>query len=381
MIRTPIDRTPMSRTPVGRTPIDRREFLRTAALGTGGLTLLGGCAPPADDAGPESPLRILILGGTGFVGPHQVRTAVARGHEVTLFNRGRTNPGLFPELETLIGDRNDDLSALEGREWDVVIDNPATLPRWVRLSTETLMGAVGKYAFISSTGVYFPYLTTDIGEDAPVDTIEDPETEVVNGRTFGALKALSEDVAREAFPEHHLIFRPTYIVGPGDPTDRYTYWPVRLAQGGEVLAPGDPGDPMQQIDARDLAHFMITAIEDDLSGTMNVVGPREPLTMGAMLERTARAVGSDATLTWVDAAFLQEHGHFAVTHWTEPADDYLGMMRVNGERAFAAGLTPRPLEETARDTLEWFNSLEEAREPRSGLSPAQESELLAAFRG
>ena len=359
----------------GRT-FTRREFAATAALGASGFALLGGCAEPAP---APRPLRILILGGTGFVGPNQVSTALAHGHEITLFNRGRTNPELFPDLETLIGDRNDDLSALEGdREWDVVIDNPANLPRWVRTATEVLAGRVGKYAYVSSTGVYVPYLTTDITEDAPTDTIEDPETEVVDGRTFGALKALCEDATREAFPENHLVFRPTYIVGPGDPTDRFTYWPVRLGRGGETLAPGDPADPMQHVDVRDLSAFMIDAIENDLTGTLNVVGPREPLTMGGLLERTRAAVESDATLVWVDAEFLREHGHFAVTYWTKPEGDYLGMMQVNGDRSFAAGFDPRPLEETARDTLAWF-SLEEPRELRSGFAPEEEAELLAAF--
>ena len=358
--------------------LSRRSFLQAATLAIGGLST-GACR--LDEPAP-SPLRILILGGTGFVGPHQVRTAVARGHEVTLFNRGITNPGLFPDLETLIGDRDGDLAALEGRDWDVVIDNSANLPRWVRLSTEVLRGSVGKYLFVSSTGVYIPYLTTDIREDAPVDTIEDPETEVVNGRTFGALKALAEGEARDAFPEAHLVLRPTYIVGPGDPTDRYTYWPVRLARGGEVLAPGTPDDPMQHVDVRDLTAFMIKAVEDDLTGTCNVVGPREPLTMGSLLERTRAAVGSDATLTWVDAAFLMDNGLSALTYWTEPAGDYLGMMQVNGDKAFDAGFAMRPLEETARDTLEWFNAQDaERQELRSGLTPAREAELLAAFRG
>ena len=358
--------------------ITRRTFLRATTVAAGGLAL-GSCGP-GDDPAP-TPLRILILGGTNFIGPHQVRVAVERGHQVTLFNRGITNPNLFPELETLIGDREGDLAALQGREWDVVIDNPANIPRWVRLSAEALRGSVGRYVFVSSTGVYVPYLTTDIREDAPVDTIEDPGTEVVDGRTFGALKALAEDEARSAFPDDHLIVRPTYIVGPGDPTDRYTYWPVRLARGGEVLAPGDPGDPMQHVDVRDLGAFMIRAVEDGLTGTMNVVGPREPLTMGALLERTRAAVDSDATLTWVDAAFLRENGLPALTYWTEPAGDYLGMMRVNGDRAFAAGFEMRPLERTARETLEWFNAQdEERRELRSGLTPEREVELLSAFR-
>ncbi|MCY4571992.1 MAG: twin-arginine translocation signal domain-containing protein [Gemmatimonadetes bacterium] len=362
-----------------RPDLTRRAFVQATTIAVGGLAL-GSCR--LDEGAAPTPLRILILGGTNFIGPHQVRAAVERGHEVTLFNRGRTNPDLFPDLETLIGDRDGDLGALAGREWDVVIDNPANIPRWVRLSAEALRGSVGKYVFVSSTGVYIPYLTTDIHEDAPVDTIDDPETEEVNGRTFGALKALAEDEARSAFPDDHLIVRPTYIIGPGDTSDRFTYWPVRLARGGEVLAPGDPGDPMQHVDARDLGAFMIRAVEDDLTGTMNIVGPPEGLTMGSLLERTRAAVGSDAMLTWVDAAFLQEHGVGALTYWTEPAGDYLGMMQVNGDKAFAAGFEMRPLEQTAVETLEWWNAQDAQRqELQSGLTPEREAELLAAFRG
>ena len=365
-------------TEMPNTRLSRRRFLQTTTLAIGGLGV-GACR--LDEPAP-APLRILILGGTGFVGPNQVRGALARGHEVTLFNRGITNPDLFPDLETLIGDRDGNLAALEGRTWDVVIDNSANLPRWVRLSAEMLRDSVGKYLFVSSTGVYIPYLTTDIREGAAVDNIDDPETEVVNGRTFGALKALAEEEARTTFPETHLVVRPTYIIGPGDPTDRYTYWPVRLARGGEVLAPGTPDDPMQHVDVRDLAAFMIRAVEDGLTGTYNVTGPLEPLTMGRLLERTRAAVGSDATLTWVNAGFLQEHGLSALTYWTEPAGDYLGMMQVNGDKAFDAGFAMRPLEETARDTLEWFNAQDaERQELRSGLTPEREAELLAAFRG
>ena len=381
-MNTDLTRSDLARRGLPHRGITRRQFVQTATIAAAGLTV-GACGgESAGDEPPPTPLRILILGGTNFIGPHQVRAAVERGHEVTLFNRGRTNPDLFPELETLIGDRDGDLRALAGRQWDVVIDNPANIPRWVRLSAEALQGSVGKYVFVSSTGVYIPYLTTDIREDAPVDTIDDPETEEVNGRTFGALKALAEDEARTAFPDNHLIVRPTYIIGPGDTSDRFTYWPVRLARGGDVLAPGTPDDPMQHVDARDLGAFMIKAVEDDLAGTFNVVGPREGLTMGSLLERTRAAIGSDATLTWVDAAFLREQGVGALTYWTEPAGDYLGMMQVNGDKAFAAGLEMRPLEQTARETLEWFNAQDaERQELRSGLTPEREAELLAAFRG
>jgi len=364
------------------TNLTRRGLLHVGTVAVGGLALgASGCGDPSRESASSRPLRILILGGTGFIGPHQVRAALERGHEVTLFNRGVSNPDLFPELETLIGDRDGELGALAGREWDAVIDNSASIPRRVRLSTEALQDAVGTYLFVSSTGVYIPYLTTDIREDAPVDTIEDTETEVVDMRTFGALKALSEEAARTAFPDRHLVLRPTYIIGPGDPTDRFTYWPVRLARGGEVLAPGNPADPMQHVDVRDLTTFMIQALEDNLTGTMNVVGPREPLTMERMLTETRDAIGSDAELVWVDAAFLREHDLPALTYWTDPIDDFLGMMQVNGDRAFAAGFTMRPLARTALETLSWFNAQDADRqELRAGLSAEREAELIAIFR-
>ncbi len=348
--------------------LTRRRFLGALAGGAG-LAVCSSCERP--------PLRILILGGTGFVGPHQVREALARGHEVTLFNRGKTAPDMFPELETLIGDRDGELSALSGREWDVVIDNSATIPRWVRRSAELLRGSVGRYLFVSSTGVYYPYRTVDIREDQPLERLEDPDVEEVNAVTFGALKAMAEDEARAAFPNRHLIVRPTYIIGPGDPTDRYSYWPHRLSQGGSVLAPGDPSDPMQHVDVRDLARFMVRLLEQDDGGTFNVAGPEEPFSIGQLLERTRDAIRSEASLVWVDADFLESQGHPFLTYWVSPKDDYMGMMRVNSDRALSAGLTLRTVEETAVDTLTWFQG--QGRAPASGLSRERELELLDLF--
>jgi len=366
----------------------RREFVHTSTL-AGAALGVASCTPSSDsdqgegDSGTEAPdpLRILILGGTGWLGPNQVRAALSRGHEVTLFNRGQRDPGMFPELETLIGDRDDDLEALRGREWDVAIDNSATIPRWVRQSTEVLGDAVGAYVFVSSVGVYLPYLTAPLDENGPIGTTEDQTTEQVNGATYGALKALSEQVAREAYPDTYQVVRPGYIVGPGDPTDRFTYWPVRLARGGEMLAPGAPTDPIQQIDVRDLAAFMIDLVEQRASGTFNAVGPREPLTMGSFLDTVGEASGSDANLTWVDADYLEENGVSFVTYWAPPRGDYLGMHQIDGSKAFAHGLDPRPLAETTRDTLDWYRTLGEERraELRSGLSAEREAELLAAY--
>lgn len=227
----------------------RREFLANAAALSGtlglGMPLLASEPPPKTD----KPLRILILGGTGFIGPHQVRYAMARGHKLTLFNRGRTNPGLFPDIELLEGDRNGKLDALKGREWDVVIDNPATLPRWVRDSAQLLKNSAKQYIFISTVSVYAEGIKPGADETAPLATTTDPNPEKVTGENYGALKALAEKEAEKAFPGRTTIIRPTLIVGPGDQTDRFTYWPVRIDRGGEVLAPGDPRDPVQLIDA------------------------------------------------------------------------------------------------------------------------------------
>ncbi|MDH3734586.1 MAG: twin-arginine translocation signal domain-containing protein [Gemmatimonadota bacterium] len=361
----------------------RRDFVRTSAL-AGAAAGLGACSSgdASDEATPAAdPLRVLILGGTGWLGPNQVRTAVGRGHEVTLFNRGRRNPGMFPELETLIGDRNDNLESLRGRTWDVVIDNSATIPRWVRQSTEVLGDSVGAYVFVSSVGVYLPYLTAPLAEDGPVGTIDDPTTEEVNGATYGALKALSEEVARQAYPDTYQVVRPGYIVGPEDPTDRFTYWPVRMARGGEMLAPGSPSDPIQQIDVRDLATFMIDLVEQRATGTFNAVGPRESLSMARFLESVGGAVESEAELTWVDADFLEERDVSFLTYWAPPRGDYLGMHQIDGSKAFAHGLRSRPIAETASDTLDWFNTLDEERraELRSGIPADREADILAAW--
>ncbi len=362
--------------------ITRREFLQSTAPIAGSLMMAKTGVLRATSTVPQARLKILILGGTGFIGPHQVRYALSRGHEVTLFNRGRTNPGLFPHLETLIGDRNDDLEALRGREWDVVIDNSATIPRWVRQSTDLLRSAVKRYLFVSSTGVFYPYHTTDIPEDGPIGTIDDPMTETIDYRTFGALKALSEEVTREAFPDGHLVIRPTYIVGPGDRSDRFTYWPVRIDRGGEVLAPGDPNDATQYVDARDLTQFMIQLLERDVTGTFNVVGQQGKLSIAELLYGIRAVTTSPVTFTWADTEFLVAQGFQEFTFWEPPVGKTLGMMRIDGSKAFRHGLRVRPLAETARDTLDWFKQLPQERKAslRSGLTPERERELLEAYR-
>ncbi len=355
----------------------RREFIITSAATTGALGLgLAGCgtgtrrgigaAAPGKDQGTR--LDILILGGTGFIGPHMVRRVRERGHTVTLFNRGRTNADLFPDVETLIGDRDGKLDALEGRTWDAVVDNSGYVPRHVRDSAELLSGAVKRYLFISSVSAYASFEHAGIDEDFPLATMEDKSVEEVTGETYGPMKVLAEKAVTAAFPRGTTIIRPGYIVGPGDRTDRWTYWPLRVRAGGEMLVPGTPGDPVQYIDARDLAKFVIHVLENSITGTFNAVGPAEPGTMGAMLATIKTVTGADTTFRWASAEALEKHSAtFPI--WASPVGEYAGIHRVSNARARAAGMTYTPLTATVRDTLRWWDSLSAERRAamRSGL--------------
>ena len=336
------------------------------------------------------PLRILILGGTGFTGPYQVRYALSRGHKVTTFNRGKTHPGELPnEVEQLIGDRNGKLDALKGRQWDVVIDNPTTLPSWVRDAAQILKGNVENYVFISTISVYGE-VKTGPGENAPTEKYEgtDPYKETLEAmkaggyKTYGPLKALSEKEAEQWFPGKTLIIRPGLIVGPRDETDRFTYWPVRIDRAGEVLAPGSPADPVQFIDARDLAEWTIRMAENRETGTYNATGPAKPLGIGGMLDGIKGALKSNATFTWVAEDFLTQQ---KVEPWSDMPvwtgkDSGLALAKI--DRALSKGLTFRPLAETARDTLAWFRSLPQDRQAhlKAGLTPERETEVLAAWK-
>ncbi len=373
--------------------MSRRNFVKAASLGLAGAGATTRSAMAAEGGAAASrPLRILILGGTGFTGPHQVRYALARGHKVTLFNRGR-QPKAWPgEVEELLGDRNTgDLKALEGRDWDVCIDNPTTLPFWVRDAGKVLRGKVGQYVFISTISVYAAndkpedesaaVLRYD-GADAMTETIE---TLRAKPELYGPLKAASEAEARRQFGDAATIIRPGLIVGPGDETDRFTYWPVRLARGGEVLAPGDGGDPVQVIDARDLAEWTIRMAETRTTGTFNATGPATPLLMREMLAGIAAATPSDARLTWVPTAFLEAQKVSAWSDlpvWVPGQGESAGFAQRRIDRALQAGLTFRPLATTSVDTLAWFKQQPEARQakPRNGLAPAREAEVLAPGR-
>jgi len=367
----------------------RRRFIKLSAA-VGGAFELGIRSTKLLAEKSEKPLRILILGGTGFIGPNEVRYALSRGHKVTTFNRGKTHPNELPsEVEQLIGDRNGQLDVLKGRKWDVVIDNPRTLPAWVRDSAQILKENVERYVFISTISVYAD-TSKGVDENAPLAKYEgaDPYKETLEAmkasgyKTYGQLKTWSEKEAEKWFPGKTLIIRPGLIVGPSDETDRFTYWPVRIERGGEVLAPSKPSDPVQFIDARDLAEWTIRMAENRETGIYNATGPAKPLEIGQMLDEIKDALHSSATFTWLPAEFLQQQKVEAWSDMPVWAGDELGLARTKIDRALAKGLTFRPLAETTRDTLAWFKSLPQDRKSklRAGLTPEREAEVLAAWK-
>jgi 2'-hydroxyisoflavone reductase len=337
-------------------------------------------------------MRLLILGGTGFIGPHQVRYALSRGHRVTVFNRGRRKEAWAGPVEELRGDRNGDLKALEGRDWDVCIDNPTSLPAWVRAAARVLKGRVGQYIFISTISVYAAS-DKPADETAPLAACQgaDPMAQSIeslnaNPRRYGPLKALSETEARAQYGEAATtIIRPSLIVGPGDETDRFTYWPVRLARGGEILAPGDGSDPVQLIDVRDLAEWTIRVAEQRAAGVFNASGPVPPTTMRRMLLEIAQGVRVDPRIVWAPASFLQANNVSAwrdMPVWLPGEGETFGFHRRDIGRAIAAGLTHRPLPRTAADTLAWFLTLSSERRARlrAGVTAEREAGLLAKLK-
>jgi len=327
-------------------------------------------------------VRLLILGGTRFLGRHAVDAALARGHTVTTFTRGAHDDVLPEGVERMRGDRDGDTAALEGRRWDAVIDTSGYVPRIVGANAELLAPSVDFYAFISTISVYpgFPAVV-GLDEDAPVGVSADPSVEEVGGEAYGPLKALCERAVGGAFPGRYAAIRPGLIVGPYDPTNRFTYWPHRVAQGGEVLAPGRPGLRAQVIDARDLAEWAVRMAEERRAGTFNATGPEAPLTLGRVLDEAKRVTGSDATFTWADDAFLARQG---VGPWMEmplwiPEAEGAGAGMVNCSRALVAGLTFRPLAETIRDTLAWRATQPADATWPAGLAREREAALLAAW--
>jgi len=333
-------------------------------------------------------VRLLILGGTLYLGRHLAAGALARGHEVTLFNRGRTAPDLFPGAERLRGDRDGDLAALAGRRWDAVIDTSGYLPRQVRASAALLAPAIERYCFVSSISVYADHTKPALTEDDPVSQLPAGAPEALSGETYGALKAACEAALEALVPGRALVVRPGLIVGPHDATDRSAYWPRRIARGGDVLAPGRPERPVQFIDARDLADWIVGRCEARAAGTWNATGPASLLTMGACLDACREVAGSDARFTWVDEAFLLDHGVAPYTElplWVPEGARAFGSVSI--ARARASGLTFRPLAETMADVLAWDRSLPPGpRASRSrlpmpaGLPAERERALLAAWK-
>ena len=376
--------------------IDRRKFVKSSAVIAAGAMTIGALPafgadgvrptayrPETGEAQPK-PLSILILGGTGFIGPYQVQYALDRKHKVTLFNRGKTNSTLFPKVERLVGDRNlpDGHEALKKGKWDVVIDNPTANPKWVRDAGQALKGRVGQYIFISTISV-FSDTSKPVDENGPLNTPSDIDA-TYNAQAYGSNKVRSEQEAANQFGQHVTIVRPGLIVGPGDLSDRFSYWPVRIDKGGEVLAPGTPNDPVQYVDAKDLSEWIIRLAESHTLGTFNATGPKTPTNIAEMLYGIKAVTTSDAQFTWVPADFLREkqvRQWSDMPVWVNPVGGSAAFAKVNCQKAYAAGLTFRPLADTAKDTLEWYHKrpAAEQEKARAGLAPDKEKTVLAEW--
>ena len=409
--------------------LTRRDLLRGTLAGAA----LAACSRPRPAAPAPKKQRILILGGTGFLGPKTIGAALARGHEITIFNRGKREK-LLPleyQVEHLYGNRDPELPAddekgpdgkllrpdgspkgleqLVGRTWDVVIDNSGMYPRMVKASAELLASQARQYIYISSISAYAKNPAAGGDESTELATLADPTVETMGPQfeNYGGLKALCERAAEAAFPGRATIVRPGYIVGPGDPTDRFTYWPVKLSRRAEVLVPGVPDDPVQWIDVRDLAEWLVTLAEHGTTGAFTAVGPPEPARWGDVIKTCAAASGNQATPVWVPAAWLEKNGlggEDAFPIWVPPVDEYAGFHRWKNQRAETAGLTFRPLEDTVKALLAWYPGEVERRvrvtrelaeaarakgqpppagDPqalRAGPKPEREQELLAKWK-
>ena len=377
---------------------DRRSFLRdastAAALALTPRGLLGQPRTAGHETGYGSvdparvePLDVLVLGGTSFLGPHQVHLALERGHSVSIFTRGRTQPRMFVEdfdrVEWLVGDRDGDLGALEGRRWDVVIDNSTRQAAWAEATVELLRETVERYVFISSTGVYYPYRERGLDEGAPVPLVDTRGGED-GSMTYGVMKATGAEAVRRGFGERAVVLRPGHIVGPGDTQPgRFIYWTNRMQRGGEVLAPGRRTDPTQLVDVRDLTGFLFHLVEQGVGGTFNVVGPASAQTMEEFLYGMRACTGQPVTWVWADDhGWLRENGLTGFVPWVLPVGDELGHMSVDPARALAAGLTLRPLARTALDVIDWWSaeppSVRDA--VRYPLDPEEERRAIAAWR-
>lgn len=382
----------------------RREFLRTASLAGAGLALAPTAAAAASNRSPEhppegtprrgangsvAPRKLLILGGTGFIGPNTVKYALARGHEVTILTRGKSATRV-EGVEHIIADREGDMSMLSRRKWDAVLDNNARDYRWVQRSTKALRDSTGHYLFVSSISAYktepFSYASAGNVRTVPVDESHErfapgPTFKDGDEAPYGLTKAISENVVHAAFPGRATIVRPGLIVGPTDPTDRFTYWPVRIDEGGEVLAPGNPNHASQVIDQRDLTEWIVRLAENGTLGDFNATGPATRFTMAEMLAGCRAVTSAAVSFTWVPESFLDEQ---KARIWSEipawaPGDP---LMYVNVSKAVAAGLTYRPFAVTALDTLEWDKQRPAAERAKrqAGMTREREREILARWK-
>jgi len=355
----------------------RRSFIRSASA-IGALAALPGSVFAQDTAAKS--LDILVLGGTGFIGPHEINYAKARGHNITMFNRGKTAPGMFPDVEALIGDRDDQLDALKGRDWDAVIDNSGFYPRHARLSAELLHGHVGTYMFVSSISAYGDDLTLDDDEfSASYAVMDDPtdESEGPYGPAYGPRKALCEQEVTKVFGDNAINIRPGIITGTGDPTERLRHWLVRMQAGNEIIVPGQEDLPVQYIDAADMCGWMVRMLEDgNGSGPYNGVGAKEPYIAKPLLEGIRDATGSKSKLTWIDWEWLRKEQPDIKGYAPWYGQGPLPFMQVNNDRAMATGLTFRPIEETAGDMIANLDQHTDSQWGRGGLDLETEAALL-----
>lgn len=324
-------------------------------------------------------MKILVIGGTRFVGRTLVETALKQGHTLTLFNRGKSNPVLFPDVEKIRGDRDNDLELLKGRNWDIAVDTCGYFPRVVGKSVDMLKDSVDRYIFVSTLNVYADFSKPDIDENYPLGRIEDETVEKVTGESYGPLKVLCENAVKERFPDRSIVLRCGLIVGPYDPTDRFTYWPVRINQGGEVLVPSPPDMQVQFIDARDLADFILRSSAERESGVYNTTGPAKRLSMQEFFDVCVAETVNKTSLTWVSEEFIISNDVGHIPMWTPT--DWRGIFAANCTKAINKGLRFRPISETVRDTLAWHATLPADYEMKVGLRPQKEKELLAKWHG
>ena len=366
--------------------VSRREFIQwSAAATTLAATGLDLAAAPAKVA----PKRILILGGTGFLGPATIEIAQAHGHHVTMFNRGKTRPDLFPGVEKLHGDRDpkkgEGLKALEGGKWDAVIDNSGYYPRMVGASAALVAPHAKQYIYISSISAYKEPNPENGTEDAPLATLADPSVEEMGKeyQNYGGLKALCEQAAQKAMPGHATIIRPGYIVGPDDPTGRFTYWPVRFDKGGELAVPGAPSDPVEIIDVRDLAAWLVHLVEQGTTGVFNACGPDKRLAWGSLVADFQKAGNPNAKPIWIPAEFMAKQEGIEFPIWAPYLGETKGFHTWSNARAVKAGLKFRPALDTVKDTLSWYKTQEKIEKGRNKLAAPtaeQETKLIAAWR-